>query len=293
MPETQRGNGAVPMSGERSLGGGTLAAAAVPAGTPTSNAPATLEVERLHVSVEGKQILEGVDLRVPAGEIHALMGPNGSGKSTLAYTLMGHPKYRVTAGSARFAGEDLLALTPDKRAQLGLFLSFQQPTAIPGVTTVNFLRAALRSQGRELPARDFIQRLGDEMAALRMDPSFRSRYINDGFSGGEKKRGEILQLAMLQPRLAILDEPDSGLDIDALRTVAEGVQRVMEKSGGKMGVLLITHYYRILEHLSPDRVHVMHRGRIVESGGPELAHKVEREGYDPFLTAVAMAQREG
>jgi Fe-S cluster assembly ATP-binding protein len=256
-------------------------------------APASLEVEGLRVSVEGKQILEGVDIRVPAGEVHALMGPNGSGKSTLAYTLMGHPKYTVTAGSVRFAGQDLLALTPDKRAQLGLFLSFQQPTAIPGVTTVNFLRAALRSQGRELPAREFIQRLGDEMGALRMDQSFRARYINDGFSGGEKKRAEILQMAMLQPRLAILDEPDSGLDIDALRTVAEGVQRVMETSGGKMGVLLITHYYRILEHLSPDRVHVMHGGRIVESGGPELAHKVEREGYDPFLTALTAAPREG
>jgi Fe-S cluster assembly ATP-binding protein len=252
-----------------------------------------LEVQGLHVSVEGKQILEGVDLRVPAGEVHALMGPNGSGKSTLAYTLMGHPKYTVTAGSARFAGENLLALTPDKRAQLGLFLSFQHPTAIPGVTTVNFLRAALRSQGRELPAREFIQQLGEEMGSLRMDPSFRSRYINDGFSGGEKKRAEILQLAMLQPRLAILDEPDSGLDIDALRTVADGVRRVMERSGAKMGVLLITHYYRILEHLAPDQIHVMHRGRIVESGGPELAHRVEREGYDPFLAAPAAASREG
>ena len=252
-----------------------------------------LRVDGLQVQVEGKRILEGVDLRVPVGEIHALMGPNGSGKSTLAYTLMGHPKYTVIAGRASFDGEDLLPLSPDKRARLGLFLSFQHPTAIPGVTTVIFLRAALRGQGRELPARDFIKTLGDEMAELRMDPSFRSRYINDGFSGGEKKRTEILQLAMLQPRLAILDEPDSGLDVDALRTVAEGVRRVKERSEGSMGVLLITHYYRILEHLTPDRVHVMHQGRVVASGGPDLAHQIERDGYEPFISALAAAGREG
>ncbi len=257
-----------------------------------SPALAQLRVHGLQVSVEGKQILEGVDLQVPVGEVHALMGPNGSGKSTLAYTVMGHPKYLVTAGTVSFDGQDLLALTPDKRAKLGLFLSFQHPTAIPGVTTVNFLRAAMRAQGRELPAREFIQRLGDEMGTLRMDQSFRSRYINDGFSGGEKKRAEILQMAMLQPRLAILDEPDSGLDIDALRTVAEGVRRVMDQAEGRMGVLLITHYYRILEHLTPDRVHILHRGRVVESGGPELAHRVERDGYDPFITALSASARE-
>jgi Fe-S cluster assembly ATP-binding protein len=218
--------------------------------------------------------------------------PNGSGKSTLAYSLMGHPKYQVTGGTASFDGQDLLALTPDRRAKLGLFLSFQNPIAIPGVTTVNFLRAALRAQGKELPARDFIARLGEEMTALRMDPSFRSRYINDGFSGGEKKRAETLQLAMLEPRLAILDEPDSGLDVDALRIVAEGVLRVMEKSEGRMGVLLITHYYRILENLTPDRVHIMHQGRIVDSGGPELAHLIESEGYDPYLNADSAAAAE-
>jgi len=255
-------------------------------------AGAELEVEGLRVAVEGKPILEGVDLRVPVGQVHVLMGPNGSGKSTLAYSLMGHPKYQVTGGAARFDGQDLLALTPDRRARLGLFLSFQNPIAIPGVTTVNFLRAALRAQEKELPARQFIGRLGEEMTALRMDPSFRSRYINDGFSGGEKKRAEILQLAMLEPRLAILDEPDSGLDVDALRIVAEGVLRVMERSEGRMGVLLITHYYRILENLTPDRVHIMHQGRIVDSGGPELAHLIEREGYDPYLTTSSAAESE-
>jgi len=256
-------------------------------------APTTeLHVDGPRVAVEGKPILDGVDLRVPVGEVHVLMGPNGSGKSTLAYSLMGHPKYQVTGGSASFDGQDLLALTPDRRAQLGLFLSFQNPIAIPGVTTVNFLRAALRAQGRELPAREFIARLGDEMSSLRMDASFRGRYINDGFSGGEKKRAEILQLAMLEPRLAILDEPDSGLDVDALRIVAEGVLRVMERSEGRMGVLLITHYYRILENLTPDRVHIMHQGKIVDSGGPELAHVIEREGYDPYITAISPAGPE-
>jgi len=255
-------------------------------------AGAELEVEGLRVAVEGKPILDGVDLRVPVGQVHVLMGPNGSGKSTLAYSLMGHPKYQVTGGAARFDGQDLLALTPDRRARLGLFLSFQNPIAIPGVTTVNFLRAALRAQEKELPARQFIARLGEEMTALRMDPSFRSRYINDGLSGGEKKRAEILQLAMLEPRLAILDEPDSGLDVDALRIVAEGVLRVMERSEGRMGVLLITHYYRILENLTPDRVHIMHQGRIVDSGGPELAHLIEREGYDPYITASGAAESE-
>ena len=256
---------------------------------PPSTAASTegLRIQALRVTIEAKQILDGVDLQVPIGEVHALMGPNGSGKSTLAYTLMGHPKYAVTGGSVRFGGEDLLALSPDRRAKLGIFLSFQHPTAIPGVTTVNFLRAALRCQGRELPARDFIKRLGDEMAALRMDASFRSRYINDGFSGGEKKRAEILQLAMLEPRLAILDEPDSGLDVDALRTVAEGVRRVMDQAEGRMGVLLITHYHRILEYLTPDRVHIMNQGRIVDSGGPELAHRIERDGYDPYMTLSA------
>lgn len=261
--------------------------ARVAAATSAASAPpaAELRVDGLRVSVENKQILDGVDLRVPVGQVHVLMGPNGSGKSTLAYSLMGHPKYQVTGGTASFDGQDLLALTPDRRAKLGLFLSFQNPIAIPGVTTVNFLRAALRAQGKELPAREFIARLGEEMTALRMDPSFRSRYINDGFSGGEKKRMEILQLAMLRPKLAILDETDSGLDVDALRTVADGVMRLC---GPDMGVLVITHYPRILEHLHPDRVHVLHDGRVVTSGGADLARQIEREGYEPILgTAVA------
>jgi len=249
-------------------------------------ASARLSVAGLHVSVEQKAILKGVDLEVPQGEVHALMGPNGSGKSTLAYALMGHPKYQVTAGSVRFDGQDLLALPADARAKLGVFLCFQYPTAIPGVTTVNFLRAALRSQGKEMPAREFLNRLTKEMALLKIDESFRQRYINDGFSGGEKKRSEILQLAMLRPRLAILDETDSGLDVDALRTVAEGV---MQLSGPDMGVLVITHYPRILEYLRPDRVHVLHDGRVVTSGGPELAQRIERGGYEPILGAAAAA----
>ena len=245
---------------------------------------ATLVCRDLRVEVEGKEILQGVDLDVAQGEIHALMGPNGSGKSTLAYTLMGHPKYVVTGGSATFNGQDILPLPADARARLGLFLCFQYPTSIPGVTTVNFMRAALRSLGKEMPAREFLKRLNDEMTELRIDPSFRSRYINDGFSGGEKKRSEILQLAMLRPRLAILDETDSGLDVDALRTVAEGV---MHLTGPDMGVLVITHYPRILEFLRPNAVHVLHQGRVVTSGGYELAQRIERDGYEPILgTAV-------
>jgi Fe-S cluster assembly ATP-binding protein len=248
-----------------------------------------LEVRDLHVKIEEKPILHGVDLKVPQGEIHALMGPNGSGKSTLAYTLMGHPKYVVTQGSAKFDGQELIGSLPEDRAKLGMFLSFQYPTAIPGVTLVNFLRAALRGQGKDLPAREFLTRLNAEMAALKMDETFRSRYINDGFSGGEKKRAEILQLALLEPRLAILDETDSGLDVDALRTVADGVTRVMAERKDEMGVLLITHYYRILEHLNPNVVHVLHRGKIVESGGADLARRIEKDGYEPILGQLAGA----
>ena len=246
----------------------------------------TLTVAGLHAEVDGKEILKGVDLRVPTGEIHALMGPNGSGKSTLAYTLMGHPKYAVTQGSASFDDTDLLSLTPDERAKLGLFLSFQYPTAIPGVTMVNFLRASLRSLGKEMPAREFMQALKREMDALKMDEQFRSRYVNDGYSGGEKKRAEILQMALLRPRLAILDETDSGLDVDALRTVAEGVKRL---AGPDMGILLITHYNRILEFLTPDVVHVLHDGRVVRSGGAQLAREIEQTGYDPILGVAAGA----
>jgi Fe-S cluster assembly ATP-binding protein len=243
---------------------------------------AQLVVEGLRASVEGKEILNGVDLVVPAGEIHALMGPNGSGKSTLAYTLMGHPSYAVTGGSASFAGTDLLPLAADERARLGVFLCFQYPTSIPGVSVVNFLRAALKAQGREMPAREFLRTLSTVMRDLNIDESFRSRYINDGFSGGEKKRMEILQLALLRPRLAILDETDSGLDVDALRTVAEGVGKV---AGPDMGLLVITHYPRILEYLRPDVVHVLHRGRVVVSGGHDLARRIESDGYDPILGA--------
>ena len=246
---------------------------------------AELRVGNLHASVEGKEILHGVDLRVPQGEVHALMGPNGSGKSTLAYTLMGHPKYEVTSGSASFDGVDLLPLGADERARLGLFLSLQYPVAIPGVTVMNFLRAALKAQGKEMPAKEFIRRVKEEMEALSVDESFRARYINDGFSGGEKKRHEILQLELLKPKIAILDETDSGLDVDALRTVAAGVNRV---TGPDMALLVITHYPRILEHLRPDVVHVMHRGRVVASGGHDLAHRIEREGYDPVLGTAAV-----
>jgi len=249
----------------------------------------SLVVRGLHATVEGKEILRGVDLTVPQGEIHALMGPNGSGKSTLAYTLMGHPKYLVTSGTASFDGTDLLTLAAHERAKLGLFLSFQYPTAIPGVTTVNFLRAALRAQGKEMPARQFLTTLSEEMAALKIDESFRSRYINDGFSGGEKKRMEILQMAMLRPHLAILDETDSGLDVDALRTVAEGVNRL---SGPDMGILVITHYPRILEFLQPNRVHVLSEGRVVTSGGADLAQTIENGGYEPILGAAGIEAAE-
>jgi Fe-S cluster assembly ATP-binding protein len=241
---------------------------------------ARLVVEGLRARVEGKEILNGVDLVVPSGEVHALMGPNGSGKSTLAYTLLGHPNYEVTGGSVSFDGVDLLPLAADERARLGMFLCFQYPTAIPGVSVVNFLRAALKAQGKEMPAREFLRTLSSVMGELKIDESFRSRYINDGFSGGEKKRMEILQLALLRPRLAILDETDSGLDVDALRTVAEGVNRLR---GTDMGVLVITHYPRILEYLRPDAVHILHRGQVVASDGHQLAHRIEREGYDFIL----------
>jgi Fe-S cluster assembly ATP-binding protein len=244
--------------------------------------PGTLLVEGLKVSVDDKEILRGVDLHVPPGEIHALMGPNGSGKSTLAYTLMGHPKYVVTAGAAAFDGQDLLPMTTDARARLGLFLSFQYPTAIPGVTMVNFLRSSLKAQGKEMPAREFLRTLAEEMQALKIDESFRSRYINDGYSGGEKKRAEILQLALMRPRLAILDETDSGLDVDALRTVAEGVQRL---AGPDMAILLITHYPRILEYLQPHRVHVLSEGRVIATGDHDLARRIEREGYESLVAA--------
>lgn len=253
-------------------------------------------IEDLHVEVEGKEILKGVTLEVNQGEIHALMGPNASGKSTLAYTLMGHPKYKVTQGSIRFKGEDLLAKTPsgspattaDVRAQMGLFLAFQYPTSVPGVTMLNFLRTAVNAVRKEdLSIARFRRLLGEKMKLLKIDQSFATRYLNDGFSGGEKKRSEVLQMALLQPEMAILDETDSGLDIDALRIVAEGVNAL---AGPKMGVLLITHYQRILNYIVPHFVHVLMNGRIVRSEGKELAEALETHGYEWIAGATAEAK---
>jgi Fe-S cluster assembly ATP-binding protein len=245
-----------------------------------------LEIRDLHVAIDGKEILKGVDLTVRQGEVHALMGPNGSGKSTLSYALMGHPNYEVTQGTATIDGEDLLGLEADERAKKGLFLAFQYPTAIPGVTVANFLRHAVtnvrnpdRKEGEDLvPMREFRKELKAAMDELGVDPDFARRYLNEGFSGGEKKRAEVLQLAMLRPAFAILDETDSGLDIDAVRVVSEGVNRVAGRVG--TGVLVITHYQRILNYIKPQFVHILLGGRIVEGGGPELVEALEREGYD-------------
>lgn len=244
-----------------------------------------LEIRNLHVSVGDQPILNGIDLLVKQGEIHALMGPNGSGKSTLAYTLAGHPAYEPTAGQVIFNGSDLLELNADERSRAGLFLAFQYPIAVPGVTVANFLRQALNARRRvddpddkgvSIPA--FRRLLKEKMDMLGMDYKFAGRYLNDGFSGGEKKRSEILQMATLEPTIAIMDETDSGLDIDALRIVSEGANTLREQLN--MGVLVITHYQRILNYIQPDQVHVMLRGRIVESGGPELALALEEKGYD-------------
>ena len=244
-----------------------------------------LVIRNLHVAVDGNEILKGVDLTIPQGEVHALMGPNGTGKSTLAYTLMGHPGYEVTEGEVWFKGQNILELAPEERAHLGLFLAFQYPVAVPGVTVANFLRAALNAKRKAenpedpgIPIPEFRKLLLERMAMLKMDPSFAGRYLNDGFSGGEKKRTEVLQMAVLEPEIAILDETDSGLDIDALRTVSEGVNLLREKLN--LGVLVITHYQRILRYIRPDYVHIMMDGRIVESGGPELAEHLEEHGYD-------------
>jgi Fe-S cluster assembly ATP-binding protein len=245
-------------------------------------------IKELHVSVEGKEILKGVDLAIKRGEVHALMGPNGSGKSTLANALMGHPLYEVTHGRVLFKGADILGLTPDERARRGLFLAFQYPTAIPGVTMVNFLRSALKAvRGEEVPVRDFRHLLKETMELLKMDESFARRYVNDGFSGGEKKRAEVLQLGILKPQMAVLDETDSGLDIDALRTVSEGVNAL---AGPNLGMLLITHYQRILNYIKPDFVHVLFAGRIVKSGGSELAQELEAKGYDWIAKEHAAAE---
>ncbi len=247
----------------------------------------TLEIRDLHVSVDtdngAQEILRGVDLVVKAGETHAIMGPNGSGKSTLAYSVAGHPKYTVTSGTVTLDGEDVLAMTVDERARAGLFLAMQYPVEVPGVSVSNFLRSAKTAIDGEAPKlRTWVKDVKAAMERLSVDSSFAERSVNEGFSGGEKKRHEILQMELLQPKLAILDETDSGLDIDALKVVSEGVNRVRET--GDTGVLLITHYTRILRYIQPDFVHVFVDGRIVEEGGRELADRLEAEGYERFLT---------
>lgn len=243
-----------------------------------------LIIKNLHVSVEETEILKGVNLTIKPGEIHAIMGPNGTGKSTLSYALMGHPSFEVTEGEVLFNGEDILALAPDKRSHLGLFLAFQYPVAVPGVSVANFLRMALNAQrkaqnpddkGITIP--DFRKLLREKMKLLHIDPAFAGRYLNDGFSGGEKKRVEVLQMATLDPKFIILDETDSGLDIDALKVVSDGVNTIQDS---KNGILLITHYQRILNYIQPDYVHIMLEGKIAKSGGPELALRLEEEGYE-------------
>jgi Fe-S cluster assembly ATP-binding protein len=253
---------------------------------------ALLELKNLHVALEdGTEIVKGVDLAVNQNEVHAVMGPNGSGKSTLAYALMGHPAYEITEGEILFDGENMLEMEADERAQRGLFLAFQYPHAVPGVTVTSFLRSAInairkaRAGGEDDPIAipEFRTELLAQMDRLKVSRELASRYLNDGFSGGEKKRVEILQMAMLKPTIAILDETDSGLDIDALKIVAQGVKELV---GPDMGALLITHYQRILNYITPDFVHVFVDGRIVEEGGPELAHKLEAEGYEAFTPEV-------
>ena len=251
-----------------------------------------LEIRDLHVTVgegeDAKEILKGVDLTVRSGETHAIMGPNGSGKSTLAYSVAGHPKYDITGGTVTLDGEDVLAMSVDERARAGLFLAMQDPVEVPGVSVSNFLRTAATAVRGEAPKlRTWVKDVRTEMTALEMDSAFAERNVNEGFSGGEKKRHEILQLELLKPKIAVLDETDSGLDVDALRVVSEGVNRV--RATGEVGVLLITHYTRILRYIRPDFVHVFIDGRIVEEGGPELAERLEAEGYDRFTGSSAPA----
>jgi Fe-S cluster assembly ATP-binding protein len=250
----------------------------------------TLQITDLHASiaVDGgtKEILSGVDLTVASGETHAIMGPNGSGKSTLAYAIAGHPKYEITAGSVTLDGQDVLAMSVDERARAGLFLAMQYPVEVPGVSMANFLRSAATAVRGEAPKlRTWVKEVKGAMADLDIQPEFAERSVNEGFSGGEKKRHEVLQLSLLKPRFAVLDETDSGLDVDALRVVSEGVNRY--RASGDVGVLLITHYTRILQHIRPDRVHVFAGGRVVESGGPELADELERNGYVRFAGGSA------
>jgi Fe-S cluster assembly ATP-binding protein len=243
-----------------------------------------LKIRDLHVEIEGKEILKGVNLTVNQGEVHALMGPNGTGKSTLAYALMGHPFYEISKGEVWFKGVNILDLGPDERSHLGLFLAFQYPVSIPGVSVANFLRSAINAKRKSenpddkgIPIPEFRKMLKDRMDMLKMDHSFAGRYLNEGFSGGEKKRAEVLQMAALRPEIAVMDETDSGLDIDALRIVSEGVNTLR---GPELGVLVITHYQRILNYIQPDFVHIMMDGRVVETGGPELALHLEEQGYD-------------
>jgi Fe-S cluster assembly ATP-binding protein len=246
--------------------------------TQNGHRPATLEIRGLHADVEGKQILKGIDLVVKQGEIHALMGPNGSGKSTLSNVIMGRPGYSLSAGEVVFNGENITRLTPDERAKRGLFLAMQYPTEVPGVSVVNFLRTAYQAvKGEQVSALAFRKHMKTQMDRLGVEDAMVNRYVNQGFSGGEKKRNEILQLAVLEPQVAILDETDSGLDIDSLKLVATGVDELV---GPDLGVLIITHYQRMLNYITPDHVHVMIGGRIVKSGGPELAHELEEKGYE-------------
>ena len=239
-----------------------------------------LSIKDLHVEIEGKEILKGVNLEIKGGEIHAVMGPNGTGKSTLSSAVMGHPKYVVTSGSITLDNEDVLEMAVDERARAGLFLAMQYPSEISGVTNSDFLRSAInsrREEGKEISLMKFIRQMDSQMEMLEMDPNMAQRYLNEGFSGGEKKRNEILQMMMIEPKIAILDEIDSGLDIDALKVVSNGINKMR---GEDFGCLIITHYQRLLNYINPDHVHVMMQGRIVKSGGPELAQRLEAEGYD-------------
>ena len=252
----------------------------------------TLTITDLHANVEtdagAREILRGVNLTVESGQTHAVMGPNGSGKSTLAYVIAGHPRYEVTGGSITLDGQDVLAMSVDERARAGLFLAMQYPVEVPGVSVSNFLRTSVTAVRGEAPKlRTWVKDMKEAMAALQMDPSFAERSVNEGFSGGEKKRHEILQLSLLEPKFAILDETDSGLDVDALRVVSEGVNRLQDRT--QAGTLLITHYTRILRYIHPDHVHVFVDGRIVASGGPDLAEELEAHGYERFMTAAASA----
>ncbi|MEO8475448.1 MAG: Fe-S cluster assembly ATPase SufC [Actinomycetota bacterium] len=252
------------------------------------NAPATLEIRDLHATVEGKEILRGIDLVVRQGETHALMGPNGSGKSTLSNVIMGRPGYVLTSGQVIFKGEDISALTVDERAKRGLFLAMQYPTEVPGVSVVNFLRTAYQAvKGEQVSALAFRKHMKAQMDRLSIDDAMVNRYVNQGFSGGEKKRNEVLQLAVLEPEIAILDETDSGLDIDSLKLVAEGVNELV---GPDLGVLVITHYQRMLNYITPDRVHVMMAGRLVKSGGPELAQELEDKGYEGIRLELGLEE---